>query len=84
MSKAIGLGPRYRTMRLAHGVGIGVLGGELLDGHPIDEPVQAAIMVGHSRAGMVGGTVQRVGQKLLRGLRLSDHLIQFSNLLANS
>ena len=38
-------------MATAAAVEDGVLGGELIDGYPFDEPVQRAIIVGHSRAG---------------------------------
>ena len=60
-----------------------MFGGELIDGHSVDEPVERAHHRGAFPCGMIGRTVQRVSEEQLRTLRLRDHLIQLCDLLAN-
>ena len=60
-----------------------MFGGELIDGHSVDEPVERAHHRGAFPCGMIGRTVQCVSEEQLRTLRLRDHLIQLCNLPAN-
>lgn len=60
-----------------------VLTDELIDRRPIDQPVQRGDHSDAFAGGVVGRTVQRVGEKPLRTLRLRDHLIQLGDLLTH-
>lgn len=55
----------------------------LIDGCPVDEPVQSRDHRGAFAGGVVGRAVQRVGQEHLRSPRLRDHLIQLGDLLTH-
>lgn len=57
-----------------------MLGGELIYGCPVDEPVQRCNHRGAVASRVVGGAVQRVSQEFLRSLCLRDHLVQLGDL----
>lgn len=59
-------------------------GGELIEGCPVNELVQRGDHGCAFARWMIGWAVERVGQKRLRLLRLSDQRIQLHDLLTNN